>query len=199
MLHGYHVIYGVRYYPRFHVTAVGLGMYYPWIRGHTYVCLFYVALCFLLVIVWFVILLLCVGCAVSKSLVLAFSPNICLFYVYIYAWVCFGSRKISEAEFSQYFFQTAHLDGPKNAAIARARVELQKIQVILSDINSFTTQLLVRTSLLCPDHTALNASGVTTPPSFSLVQASLVIRDLTLRVFAITRFRRGKTREKIVQ
>ena len=33
MLHEYHVIYSVRYYPRFHVTAVGLGTYYPWIRG----------------------------------------------------------------------------------------------------------------------------------------------------------------------
>ena len=29
----YHVIYSVRYYPRFHVTAVGLGTYYPRIRG----------------------------------------------------------------------------------------------------------------------------------------------------------------------
>jgi hypothetical protein len=28
-------MYSVRYYPRFHVTAVGLGMYCPWIRGHT--------------------------------------------------------------------------------------------------------------------------------------------------------------------
>jgi hypothetical protein len=26
--------YSVRYYPRFHVTAVGLGTYYPWKRGH---------------------------------------------------------------------------------------------------------------------------------------------------------------------
>jgi len=25
----YHVIYSVRYYPRFHLTAVGLGTYYP--------------------------------------------------------------------------------------------------------------------------------------------------------------------------
>jgi hypothetical protein len=33
MLHEYHVIYSVRYYPRFHVTAVGLGTYYPWIQG----------------------------------------------------------------------------------------------------------------------------------------------------------------------
>ena len=31
------------------------------------------------------------------------------------------------------------------------------------------------------------------------VQAPLVIRDLTLRVFAITRFREKKSREKIVQ
>ena len=31
------------------------------------------------------------------------------------------------------------------------------------------------------------------------IQASLVIRDLTLRVFAITRFRGKKSREKIVQ
>jgi hypothetical protein len=28
-------MYGVRYYPRFHVTAVDLGTYYPWIRGNT--------------------------------------------------------------------------------------------------------------------------------------------------------------------
>ena len=28
----YHVIYSVRYYPRFHVIAIGLGTYYPWIR-----------------------------------------------------------------------------------------------------------------------------------------------------------------------
>jgi hypothetical protein len=34
MLHEYHVIYSVRYYPRFHVTVVGLGTYYSLIRGH---------------------------------------------------------------------------------------------------------------------------------------------------------------------
>jgi hypothetical protein len=34
MLHEYHVIYSVRYYPRFHVTAVGLGTYYVWLWGH---------------------------------------------------------------------------------------------------------------------------------------------------------------------
>jgi hypothetical protein len=34
MVHEYHVIYSVQYYPRFHVTAVGLGTYYPWMRGH---------------------------------------------------------------------------------------------------------------------------------------------------------------------
>ena len=28
----YHVIYSVQYYPRFHVTALGLGMYYSWIQ-----------------------------------------------------------------------------------------------------------------------------------------------------------------------
>jgi len=33
MLHEYHVIYRILYYPRFHVTAVGLGMYYLWILG----------------------------------------------------------------------------------------------------------------------------------------------------------------------
>jgi len=33
MLHEYHIIYGVRYYPQFHVTAVGLGTYYRRIRG----------------------------------------------------------------------------------------------------------------------------------------------------------------------
>jgi hypothetical protein len=35
MLQEYHVIYSVRYYLRFYVTAVGLGTYYRWIRGHT--------------------------------------------------------------------------------------------------------------------------------------------------------------------
>ena len=34
MLHEYHVIYSVRYYPRFHVSAVGLGTYYPRIWVH---------------------------------------------------------------------------------------------------------------------------------------------------------------------
>ena len=34
----YHVIYSVRYYPRFSVTAVGLGTYYPWIRRSTCMC-----------------------------------------------------------------------------------------------------------------------------------------------------------------
>jgi hypothetical protein len=29
----YHVVYSFRYYPRFHVTAVGLGTCYSWIRG----------------------------------------------------------------------------------------------------------------------------------------------------------------------
>jgi len=29
----YGLIYSVRYYPRFSLTAVGLGTYYPWIRG----------------------------------------------------------------------------------------------------------------------------------------------------------------------
>jgi hypothetical protein len=33
MLHEYHVIYSVLYYPRFHVTVVGLGTYYQRIRG----------------------------------------------------------------------------------------------------------------------------------------------------------------------
>jgi hypothetical protein len=34
----YHVMYSVRYYLQFHVTAVGLGTYYPQIRG-TAVCI----------------------------------------------------------------------------------------------------------------------------------------------------------------
>jgi hypothetical protein len=29
-----YTVYSVRYYPRFHITAIGLGTYYPWIRGH---------------------------------------------------------------------------------------------------------------------------------------------------------------------
>ena len=33
-LQEYHVIYSVRYYPRFHVTVVGLGTYYPRIWGN---------------------------------------------------------------------------------------------------------------------------------------------------------------------
>jgi hypothetical protein len=40
MLHEYHVIYSVRYYLWFHVTAVGVGMYYLWISGaylHIYI------------------------------------------------------------------------------------------------------------------------------------------------------------------
>jgi hypothetical protein len=40
MLHEYHVIYSVQYYLRFHITAVGLGTYYLWIRGHY--CIVYI-------------------------------------------------------------------------------------------------------------------------------------------------------------
>jgi hypothetical protein len=32
MVHEYHVTYSVRYYPRFHVSAVGLGTYCPQVR-----------------------------------------------------------------------------------------------------------------------------------------------------------------------
>jgi hypothetical protein len=35
LLHEYQVMYSVWYYPLFQVTAVGLGTYYPSIRGHT--------------------------------------------------------------------------------------------------------------------------------------------------------------------
>jgi hypothetical protein len=42
MLHEYHVIYSIWYYLRFHVTVVGLGMYYPWTHGGTNVLHFYI-------------------------------------------------------------------------------------------------------------------------------------------------------------
>jgi hypothetical protein len=41
ILHVYNVMYGVRYYLWFHITAVGLGTYYPWIRGQYCNCLLY--------------------------------------------------------------------------------------------------------------------------------------------------------------
>jgi hypothetical protein len=34
MLHEYHVIYTIPYYPSFHITTVDLGIFYPWILGH---------------------------------------------------------------------------------------------------------------------------------------------------------------------
>ena len=37
MLHKYHVIYCVRYYPQFHVITVSFGTYYPWIQGSAYI------------------------------------------------------------------------------------------------------------------------------------------------------------------
>jgi len=48
MLHKYHVMYSLQYYLQFHITAVGLGMYYPWIRqsAYTYVLAFVLCLCF---------------------------------------------------------------------------------------------------------------------------------------------------------
>ena len=36
MLHEYHVTYSVRYYPRYHVTAAGLGTCYPRIQGSAF-------------------------------------------------------------------------------------------------------------------------------------------------------------------
>jgi hypothetical protein len=44
--------------------------------------------------------------------------------------------------------QTANLDGVKEAVITRARIQLMKVQDILKDVNTFTSQLLVRTGLL---------------------------------------------------
>jgi hypothetical protein len=32
------LVYSIRYYPQFHVTTVGLGTYYPCIRGHYCIC-----------------------------------------------------------------------------------------------------------------------------------------------------------------
>jgi len=43
MLHEYHVIYIILYYLWFHVTVVGLRMYYPWIRGSA--CIFFCSIC----------------------------------------------------------------------------------------------------------------------------------------------------------
>jgi hypothetical protein len=37
MLHEYHVIYSVRYYLWFHVIAVGVGTYFPWIRRQIFI------------------------------------------------------------------------------------------------------------------------------------------------------------------
>ena len=33
----HHVIYNARYYPRFHVTAAGIGTYYPRIQGSAFI------------------------------------------------------------------------------------------------------------------------------------------------------------------
>lgn len=43
---------------------------------------------------------------------------------------------------ADFMVKTAHLDGPKNAAIARARIQLKNIQAILTDINDLTSQVL---------------------------------------------------------
>jgi hypothetical protein len=40
-----------------------------------------------------------------------------------------------------------NFDGAKNAVIARARVQLEKIQAVLKDMNALTSLLLVRASL----------------------------------------------------
>ncbi|XP_069680279.1 lipid storage droplets surface-binding protein 1 isoform X3 [Periplaneta americana] len=40
-------------------------------------------------------------------------------------------------------FKTAHLDGAKDVAIAQARTQVNKIQAILKEINSYTSQLLI--------------------------------------------------------
>jgi hypothetical protein len=36
-----YTVYSVRYYPRFHITAIGLGTYYLLIQGHTCICACY--------------------------------------------------------------------------------------------------------------------------------------------------------------
>jgi hypothetical protein len=55
MLHEYHLIYSVRYYPHLHVTTVGLGTYYLRVRGHycvyIYTYIWYWTLAFM--VMWF--------------------------------------------------------------------------------------------------------------------------------------------------
>jgi hypothetical protein len=48
--------------------------------------------------------------------------------------------------------QVAHLDEVKEVALARARIQVTKIQALLKEINEFTSQLLVSTSLLLSHH-----------------------------------------------
>jgi len=62
--------------------------------------------------------------------------------------------------------KTAHLGGPKDAAIARARIELQKIQTILNDINAFSSQLLEMIALqIARNHDANKKVTPNTPNS----------------------------------
>jgi hypothetical protein len=50
MLYEYHVLHSFRYYPRLHVTAVALGTYYPWIRGHACISFTCPSLCFCIMV-----------------------------------------------------------------------------------------------------------------------------------------------------
>jgi hypothetical protein len=57
---------------------------------------------------------------------------------------------------ASFCLQNAYLGAAKESAIAQARVHVMKIQAILNEVNVFTSQLLVRASLLHSDHTAVN-------------------------------------------
>lgn len=50
-------------------------------------------------------------------------------------------------QLADFVVKTANLEGAKEAAIARARIQLMKVQDILKDVNTFTSQLLERIAL----------------------------------------------------
>jgi hypothetical protein len=51
--------------------------------------------------------------------------------------------------------QIAHIDEVKEVALARARIQVTKIQALLKEINEFMSQLLVSMYLLLSDHKQL--------------------------------------------
>jgi hypothetical protein len=74
------------------------------------------------------------------------------------------------------------LDGVKEVALARARIQVTKIQALLKEINEFTSQLLVSASLVPSDLVSVSFSGIRSSHLLSHVDIMCTLSKTRMRI-----------------